>query len=249
MILRRVIAHFRKQEWTAIGLDFLIVVVGVFIGIQVSNWNDARAERSIADHHLTEIAEDLQAHLGFHDALYGSAVGRIAAVDLIYERAFGSALPDKLTISTETLDAPPTPDIPDDVRDNIMGWVNLVRITVSSRNGYESLTSSGHLGLIENRDLARQIQVYYGQYDDLLDTQQLFRTFRNDGVREMYAYGVSAFDERPLDEIVALARDNPAFAAYLRTNREWAILHAALLQTLRVETEALIAAIDSELKR
>ena len=107
MILRRVIAHFRKQEWTAIGLDFLIVVVGVFIGIQVSNWNDARAERSIADHHLTEIAEDLQAHLGFHDALYGSAVGRIAAVDLIYERAFGSALPDKLTISTETLDAPP----------------------------------------------------------------------------------------------------------------------------------------------
>ncbi len=29
MILRRVIAHFRKQEWTAIVLDFLIVVVGV----------------------------------------------------------------------------------------------------------------------------------------------------------------------------------------------------------------------------
>ncbi|GJL92753.1 hypothetical protein [Hyphococcus sp.] len=44
MILRRVIAHFRKQEWTAIGLDFLIVVVGVFIGIQVANWNEARAE-------------------------------------------------------------------------------------------------------------------------------------------------------------------------------------------------------------
>ena len=42
MILRRVIAHFRKQEWTAIALDFLIVVVGVFVGIQVSNWNAAR---------------------------------------------------------------------------------------------------------------------------------------------------------------------------------------------------------------
>jgi hypothetical protein len=42
MILRRVIARFRRQEWTAIGSDFLIVVVGVSIGIQVSNWNAAR---------------------------------------------------------------------------------------------------------------------------------------------------------------------------------------------------------------
>ena len=28
MILRRVIAHFRKQEWAAIAIDFLIVVFG-----------------------------------------------------------------------------------------------------------------------------------------------------------------------------------------------------------------------------
>lgn len=46
MLLRRVIAHFRKQEWTAIGIDFLIVVMGVFIGIQVANWNEDRAARA-----------------------------------------------------------------------------------------------------------------------------------------------------------------------------------------------------------
>lgn len=42
MILRRVIAHLRKQEWTAIFIDLVIVVFGVFIGIQVANWNEAR---------------------------------------------------------------------------------------------------------------------------------------------------------------------------------------------------------------
>ncbi len=42
MILRRVIKHFHQQEWTAIFLDFLIVVVGVFVGLQVQNWNAAR---------------------------------------------------------------------------------------------------------------------------------------------------------------------------------------------------------------
>jgi hypothetical protein len=42
MLLRRVIKHVRKQEWTAIAIDFVIVVVGVFIGIQAANWNEAR---------------------------------------------------------------------------------------------------------------------------------------------------------------------------------------------------------------
>jgi hypothetical protein len=46
MILRRIIAHFRKQEWTAIALDFLIVVVGVFVGLQVNNWNQAHLLKS-----------------------------------------------------------------------------------------------------------------------------------------------------------------------------------------------------------
>jgi hypothetical protein len=46
MMLRRITRHVREQNWTAIGIDFVIVVVGVFIGIQVSNWNESRNERA-----------------------------------------------------------------------------------------------------------------------------------------------------------------------------------------------------------
>ena len=42
MLLRRVIENVKAQNWLAVSLDFVIVVVGVFIGIQVANWNDAR---------------------------------------------------------------------------------------------------------------------------------------------------------------------------------------------------------------
>lgn len=35
-ILRRVMKHARDQSWCAVFLDFLIVIVGVFIGIQVA---------------------------------------------------------------------------------------------------------------------------------------------------------------------------------------------------------------------
>ena len=46
MILRSVMGHVRDQNWFAVGIDFLIVIVGVFIGIQVANWNAERMERS-----------------------------------------------------------------------------------------------------------------------------------------------------------------------------------------------------------
>ncbi|NOX96425.1 MAG: hypothetical protein GXP04_15435 [Alphaproteobacteria bacterium] len=42
MLLRRITEHVKAQNWFAVGLDFLIVVIGVFVGLQVSNWNDAR---------------------------------------------------------------------------------------------------------------------------------------------------------------------------------------------------------------
>ena len=60
MILRRVMEHLRKQEWTAIGIDFVIVVLGVFLGIQVSNWNQAAADRRAESAYLSQLQGDLQ---------------------------------------------------------------------------------------------------------------------------------------------------------------------------------------------
>ena len=63
MILRRVIQHVRKQEWTAIWIDLVIVVVGVFIGIQVANWNEARLEERRARDVLVRLSGDLDQEL------------------------------------------------------------------------------------------------------------------------------------------------------------------------------------------
>jgi len=59
MILRRVIEHFRKQEWTAIFLDFVIVVMGVFIGSNVTNWNDARKTHEKSEVYTARLLNDL----------------------------------------------------------------------------------------------------------------------------------------------------------------------------------------------
>ena len=60
MLLRRVMENVKAQNWTAVALDFVIVVVGVFIGIQVANWNDARAAKDRKDEIIAALIEDLE---------------------------------------------------------------------------------------------------------------------------------------------------------------------------------------------
>ena len=42
MIIRRIREHVATQNWFAAGIDLVIAILGVFIGIQVANWNEAR---------------------------------------------------------------------------------------------------------------------------------------------------------------------------------------------------------------
>ncbi|HAU91022.1 MAG TPA: hypothetical protein DCW59_01545 [Alteromonas sp.] len=47
MLLRRVTLHIKQQNWFAVLVDFLIVVLGVFIGVQVANWNDTAKQHQL----------------------------------------------------------------------------------------------------------------------------------------------------------------------------------------------------------
>ena len=60
MILRRLTKHVKDQNWFAVGLDFLIVVLGVFIGLQISNWNEARAFDRQERNYLVQVKDEVE---------------------------------------------------------------------------------------------------------------------------------------------------------------------------------------------
>ncbi len=60
MILRRLTTAFRKQDWFTVLVETLIVVFGVFIGLQVNNWNAARGERADAKVVLERLEQDFE---------------------------------------------------------------------------------------------------------------------------------------------------------------------------------------------
>jgi hypothetical protein len=59
MALRSIAAHMRQQDWTAVAIEILIVIVGVFIGLQVSNWNDTRRENERGREYLQRLQAEL----------------------------------------------------------------------------------------------------------------------------------------------------------------------------------------------
>jgi len=60
MILRRIAEHVKAQNWVAVAIDFAIVVIGVYLGVQVSNWNEARKTKIEQSALLERLADELR---------------------------------------------------------------------------------------------------------------------------------------------------------------------------------------------
>jgi len=60
MLLRRVTKHVKDQNWFAVFIDFLIVVVGILIAFQITEWNEASQDRAIEKDYKVLLIEDLK---------------------------------------------------------------------------------------------------------------------------------------------------------------------------------------------
>lgn len=78
MILRRLAQAVRRQDWFTVVIEFVIVVFGVFIGLQVDNWNGARADAARRD----QINEALIVYLVDATNVLEAFIERIAGVQL-----------------------------------------------------------------------------------------------------------------------------------------------------------------------
>jgi hypothetical protein len=141
MILRRVIEHVREQNWTAVGIDFVIVVIGVFVGIQVSNWNEVRNEQRETLGAMQRLEEDLRM----------SVTRTQSGIDFITENARYSDLAfDRLAAC----------NLPEGDRDAFAtGLYRLGKIVSATlvRTTFDELRDSGRLGLIDNLALRQAL--------------------------------------------------------------------------------------------
>ena len=135
MIMRRLAANLREQNWTAIAIEFVLLVLGVFLGIQVANWNADRETKQKS----AVFTERLKADLRGEDWTYQFLVAYNREVLANANRAV-DALEGKAALSDEAL------------------LVSAYRATqYRSRNQlgttYDELISTGNIGLIHDQTL------------------------------------------------------------------------------------------------
>jgi hypothetical protein len=63
MILRRVREHVAHHNWFAVGIDLAVVIIGVFAGMQVNNWNQQRLKRRQAHEYRAMLRDDLATNI------------------------------------------------------------------------------------------------------------------------------------------------------------------------------------------
>jgi hypothetical protein len=145
MLLRRVIQHVKRQEWTAIAIDFVIVVVGVFIGVQAANWNEARADASRARSYLERIGGDLEADLANYDnrIRFWARVSQYGRTGL--DHADSGHTPGRTQW------------------DLLLAYFQSSQVAefVTRSTTYEELKSAGELHLIANLDVRNALAHYY----------------------------------------------------------------------------------------
>lgn len=159
MLLRRIIAHLRKQEWTAVAIDFLIVVVGVFIGIQVANWNEARLEAQRERAYLVALREDFRAVVAELENDIAGYGGIASSMTFLLEQS-RMAKPDA---SSQALN-------------EAVGRLIAMQGTTIAVGTYANLTGSGDLAIIRNQKLKGAMSSFFGKYDvvDLVaDTHEM----------------------------------------------------------------------------
>ena len=142
MILRRIIAHFRTQEWTAIGIEFVIVVLGVFVGIQVANWNADAADRRRADAYVERLTADME----------GDLAARRADV------AYYAAVLDSLVRTNELLADPAS-----DPQDLVVSAYRASEILYSAptRATWDEIVSSGDVSLLPSEAVDAGVAEYF----------------------------------------------------------------------------------------
>jgi hypothetical protein len=61
VLVRRISRNFKEQNWFAVWPDVIIVFLGVFIGLQADNWNEARIVKATANSYYARLIEDFRA--------------------------------------------------------------------------------------------------------------------------------------------------------------------------------------------
>lgn len=256
MLLRRITKHVKEQNWFAVGIDFVIVVIGVFIGIQVSNWNETRTDTIREKVILTDLLDDLTADQGALSSslqlvTLGIDAGNVLLMDADLEPILSLSVPGQSSIfSSDVLNVALPSEPTEDVRREL--WTrSTVRIYPSHNDAtIESLIAADNSSIIQDETLVRDLLRYRTLWTGVEDAQvNTFRPFRDRLIFTGQEHGFSPLISIDHDVLIEALRTNAALRGALRTMVSYTIAQQGYYERIQQEAEALATRVEAELEK
>ena len=156
MLLRRIVQQIREQNWAAISVEFALLVLGVFLGLQAQDWADERAaraeERTLLSSLRAEFVEargELQRQLDKHRRIDDDVAYVLATLGDAQDRG-------------ETHAA---------IINSRMAWALVGTTTQLSQGELNGLLSTGRLGLLRNGELRSALANWGGTLEDVTEDE------------------------------------------------------------------------------
>jgi hypothetical protein len=224
MIFRRLAAHLREQNWAAISIEFVLLVVGVFLGIQVANWNEDRQDRQAEQRYLRELVRDLRSDTrGLQGRLENTLSKFALSEQIILEIDPAFERPPFLP----SVDTSPKPA--GIFRDHAFAGLATTSLVTSSDATFRELVQTGKLAVLFNRNVVNQLVAYYA----LIEQRRVEDQVALEQIGPMLDYlatrGLSLADGATQEDVVRLAREDVHFLglvkmAYFLSNWQYAEL-------------------------
>ena len=250
MLLRRFAQSMKEQNWTAIAVEFVLLVLGVFLGIQVANWNQANADRRIVDKYLADIAADIRADIEEAARTNDSAKLRMGASTYLLREA-GVAAQGTQTelIRYPGFEPAAIPEVAPPPAQRNRLWSDATKIYMydTNRSAYDALVSSGRIELIEDPRITRALREYYYTVSTLSATQirtlvPMRQRILDAGIEKGHSpWGVA--DEAVLVEQI---RRDPAFATVVATSGQLAGVQLLICSALDKKARELLPLLEKE---
>jgi len=150
MVIRHIREHVGSHNWFAVAIDVGIVVLGVFLGTQVNNWNEGRLDRAKGRQYRVRLVDELK------------TTESIMAVFKAYAdaaRAHGVA-------ALGVVDHPDNPAGTDFLIDAYQASQVVPR--AGRHATYDEIVGAGDLDLVGPPALREQVSNYFWRMDGLL---------------------------------------------------------------------------------
>lgn len=233
MLLRRITQHVKDQNWFAVFVDFIIVVVGILIAFQITEWNEARNNEKLEKEVLVAILKDIENDKKSINTGLSFIQSNINTSSYLLNKS-GIPVPKNFVVAVENVhgisgfEYKLNAKIPDLELNQKGLWKNAtIRYHPNQSNSaFSSLIAAGDLSLIKDDNLVRALQRYSQLWEGLENAHaSTYRPFRNQLVFVAQKYGLSPFSEMSEDKLVTLLTQNPELSSSLRTMLEFVVLH------------------------